>query len=126
MPARTNWQSQKDFIHKETNKLVRTCSVLATEELTSKNMSRAGAGAKTGLTREILSAGFDMVHQMLVQSGRNWYEIAFVQYAPTQAIAALLKALGGLPPMHWLNECISVRTAVTVHGVIRTVRRWFS
>lgn len=66
---------RRDFIHKETSKLVRTCAVIATEELAPGNMSRSAKGTaeapgrrvrqKSGLNREILSAGFGMAHQML-------------------------------------------------------------
>lgn len=66
---------RRDFIHKETSKLARTCAVIATEELAPVNMSRSAKGTveapgrrvrqKSGLNREILSAGFGMAHQML-------------------------------------------------------------
>lgn len=65
---------RRDFLHKETTKLVRTCAVIATEELAPKNMSRSAKGTvetpgrrvrqKAGLNREILSAAFGMAHQM--------------------------------------------------------------
>jgi putative transposase len=64
-----------DFLHKETAKLVKSCSVIATEELMPKNMSGSAKGTlekpgkrvkqKAGLNREILSASFGMAHQML-------------------------------------------------------------
>jgi putative transposase len=66
---------RRDFIHKHTSKLVRTCAVLATEELQLNNMSRSAKGTvekpgrmvkqKAGLNREILSVGLGMAHQML-------------------------------------------------------------
>jgi putative transposase len=65
---------RRDFLHKETTKLVRICAVIATEELAPKNMSRSAKGTvetpgrrvrqKAGLNREILSAAFGMAHQM--------------------------------------------------------------
>lgn len=66
---------RREFVHQETTKLVRTCAVIATEELAPKNMSRSARGTvekpgrrirqKAGLNREILSAAFGMAHQML-------------------------------------------------------------
>jgi putative transposase len=66
---------RRDFIHKRTSELVATCSVIATEELQPKNMSRSARGTvespgrrvrqKAGLNREILSVGYAMTHQML-------------------------------------------------------------
>ncbi|WP_038167583.1 RNA-guided endonuclease TnpB family protein [Thiomonas sp. FB-Cd] len=66
---------RRDFVHKETTKLVRQCAVLATEQLAPKTMSRSAKGTvdapgrrvrqKAGLNREILSAGFGMAHPML-------------------------------------------------------------
>lgn len=66
---------RKDFIHKQTSALVQRCQLIATEELKPKNMSRSAKGTveapgrrvrqKSGLNREILSAGFGMAHQML-------------------------------------------------------------
>jgi len=66
---------RRDFVHKETSKMVETCAVLATEELTPRNMSRSAKGTrkkpgkrvrqKAGLNREILSASFGMAHRML-------------------------------------------------------------
>ena len=66
---------RRDFVHKETTKLVQQCAVLATEQLAPKNMSRSARGTvdapgrrvrqKAGLNREIVSAAFGMAHQML-------------------------------------------------------------
>lgn len=66
---------RREFVYQETTKLVRTCAVIATEELTPKNMSHIAKGTvetpgrrvrqKAGLNREILSAAFGMAHQML-------------------------------------------------------------
>jgi putative transposase len=66
---------RREFLHQQTAKLVRTCVVIATEELQIKNMSRSAKGTqekpgrrirqKAGLNREILSAGLGMAHQML-------------------------------------------------------------
>lgn len=66
---------RRDFIHQQTSALVQRCALIATEELTPKNMSRSARGTveapgrrvrqKAGLNREILSAGFGMAHQML-------------------------------------------------------------
>lgn len=66
---------RREFLHQTTAKLVRTCAVLATEELKTKDMSRSARGTidkpgrmvkqKAGLNREILSAGLGMAHQML-------------------------------------------------------------
>jgi putative transposase len=66
---------RRDFVHKETTKMVQQCAVLATEQLAPKNMSRSARGTvdapgrrvrqKAGLNREILSAAFGLAHQML-------------------------------------------------------------
>ncbi|MDE2256027.1 MAG: transposase [Betaproteobacteria bacterium] len=66
---------RRDFVHKETTRMVQQCAVLATEQLAPKNMSRSARGTadapgrrvrqKAGLNREILSAGFGMAQQML-------------------------------------------------------------
>ncbi|WP_231480541.1 zinc ribbon domain-containing protein [Thiomonas sp. FB-Cd] len=66
---------RRDFVHRETTKLVQQCAVLATEQLAPKTMSRSAKGTvdapgrrvrqKAGLNREILSAGFGMAHPML-------------------------------------------------------------
>lgn len=66
---------RRDFIHQQTSALVQRCALIATEELTPKNMSRSAKGTveapgrrvrqKAGLNREILSAGLGMAHQML-------------------------------------------------------------
>jgi putative transposase len=66
---------RREFLHQTTTALVRTCAVLASEELKTKNMSRSARGTidkpgrmvkqKAGLNREILSAGLGMAHQML-------------------------------------------------------------
>lgn len=66
---------RRDFLHKQTTALVQRSSLIATEELTLKNMTRSARGTaispgrrvrqKAGLNREILSAAFGMTHQML-------------------------------------------------------------
>ena len=76
---------RRDFLHKETTRMVKACAVLATEELRTQNMSRSAKGTqekpgrmvkqKAGLNREILSAGLSMAHQMLAykaeEAGRD-------------------------------------------------------
>ncbi|MDK2127115.1 RNA-guided endonuclease InsQ/TnpB family protein, partial [Parachitinimonas caeni] len=67
--------ARRDFLHKTTSSLVGQCSLIATEELQPKNMSRSARGTqeapgrrvkqKAGLNREILSVGLGMAHQML-------------------------------------------------------------
>lgn len=66
---------RRDFVHKQTSKLVGDCALIATEELALKNMTGSAKGTiekpgknikqKAGLNREILSAGLAMAHQML-------------------------------------------------------------
>lgn len=66
---------RREFLHQTTSALVKTCALLATEELKIKNMSRSARGTpeapgrkvkqKAGLNREILSIGLGMAHQML-------------------------------------------------------------
>lgn len=92
---------RRDFLHKETTKLVRTCAVIATEELAPKNMSRSARGTveapgrrvrqKAGLNREILSAGLGMAHQMLaykaVEAGTRLHMSNTRQLKPSQRCA---------------------------------------
>lgn len=92
---------RRDFLHKETAKLVATCTVLATEELAPKNMSRSARGTtespgrnvrqKAGLNREILSAGLGMAHQMVtykaVEAGTRLHLAKTRQLKPSQRCA---------------------------------------
>lgn len=92
---------RRDFAHKETSKLVRTCAVIATEKLAPKNMSRSARGTaespgrrvrqKSGLNREILSAGFGMAHQMLsykaAEAGTRLHLANTRQLKPSQRCA---------------------------------------
>ncbi|CBL43792.1 Transposase [gamma proteobacterium HdN1] len=93
---------RRDFIHKQTAKLVETCAVIATEELKPKNMSGSAKGTaenpskrvrqKAGLNREILSAGFGMAHQMLaykaVEAGTRLHLANTRQLKPSQRCCA--------------------------------------
>lgn len=93
---------RRDFLHKETAKLVATCTVLATEELAPKNMSRSARGTieapgrnvrqKAGLNREILSAGLGMAHQMVTykaaEAGTRLHLAKTRQLKPSQRCAA--------------------------------------
>lgn len=66
---------RRDHAHKQTSALVARASVIATEELQIKNITRSARGSleqpgrrvrqKAGLNREILSAGLATAHQML-------------------------------------------------------------
>jgi len=92
---------RRDFLHKETTKLVRVCAVIATEELAPKNMCRSARGTvdtpgrrvrqKAGLNREILSAAFGMAHQMLsykvVETGTRLHLANTRQLKPSQRCA---------------------------------------
>jgi putative transposase len=92
---------RRDFLHKQTTQFVRTCAVLATEQLQPKNMSRSARGTmdkpgrmvkqKAGLNREILSAGLGMAHQMLaykaVEAGTRLHLSNTRQLKPSQRCA---------------------------------------
>ncbi len=92
---------RREFVHQETSKLVRTCAVIATEELSPKNMSRSARGTvetpgrrvrqKAGLNREILSAAFGMAHQMLsykaAEAGTRLHLANTRQLKPSQRCA---------------------------------------
>lgn len=92
---------RREFVHQETSKLVRTCAVIATEELAPKNMSRSARGTvetpgrrvrqKAGLNREILSAAFGMAHQMLsykaAEAGTRLHLANTRQLKPSQRCA---------------------------------------
>ncbi len=66
---------RRDFVHKETTRMVRQCTVLAEQQLAPKTMSRSANGMvdapgrrvrqKAGLNREKLSGAFRMAHRML-------------------------------------------------------------
>src|SRR6202023_773594 len=66
---------RREFPHKTTTRLVKSCALIATEALRTQNMSRSAKGTqdkpgrrvkqKAGLNREILSAGLSMAHHML-------------------------------------------------------------
>ena len=93
---------RRDFLHKQTTQFVRTCAVLATEQLQPKNMSRSARGTmdapgrmvkqKAGLNREILSAGLGMAHQMLaykaVEAGTCLHLSNTRQLKPSQRCSA--------------------------------------
>ncbi len=93
---------RRDFVHKETTRMVRQCAVLATEQLTPKNMSRSAKGTveapgrrvrqKAGLNREILSAGLGMAHPMLAykaeEAGTRLHLSDTRQLKPSQRCSA--------------------------------------
>nr|WP_255333846.1 transposase [Thiomonas sp. FB-Cd] len=93
---------RRDFVHKETTRMVRQCAVLATEQLAPKNMSRSTRGTvetpgrrvrqKAGLNREILSAGFGMAHPMLAykaeEAGTRLHLSNTRQLKPSQRCSA--------------------------------------
>ena len=112
---------RRDFVHQKTSMLVRTCAVIATEELTPKNMSRSARGTvespgrrvrqKAGLNREILSAAFGMAHQMLsykaVEAGTRLHLANTRQLKPSQRCAGcwaiIPKTLG--QRVHMCSQC---------------------
>ena len=93
---------RRDFVHKETTRLVQQCAVLATEKLAPKNMSRSAKGTvdapgrrvrqKAGLNREILSAAFGMAHPMLAykaeEAGTRLHLSDTRQLKPSQRCSA--------------------------------------
>ena len=93
---------RRDFMHKETTKLVRHCALIATEELAPRKMSRSARGTvdapgrrvrqKAGLNREILSAAFGMAHQMLTykaEEAGTWLNLSNIrQLKPSQRCSA--------------------------------------
>ena len=92
---------RREFLHQTTTRLVKSCALLATEELQTKNMSRSAKGTmekpgrmvkqKAGLNREILSAGLGMAHQMLsykaVEAGTRLHLSNTRQLKPSQRCA---------------------------------------
>ena len=93
---------RRDFLHKETTRMVQSCAVLATEQLAPKNMSRSARGTvdapgrrvrqKAGLNREILSAAFGMAHQMFAykaeEAGTRLHLSNTRQLKPSQRCSA--------------------------------------
>ncbi|MDP3134795.1 MAG: transposase [Burkholderiaceae bacterium] len=92
---------RREFLHQTTTEWVRTCALIATEDLQPKNMSRSAKGTlekpgrrvkqKAGLNREILSAGLGMAHQMLaykaVEAGTRLHVSNTRQLKPSQRCA---------------------------------------
>jgi len=92
---------RREFLHKTTTRMVKSCAVIATEELRVNNMSRSAAGTqdkpgrmvkpKAGLNREILSAGLSMAHNMLaykaVEAGTRLHVSNTRQLKPSQRCA---------------------------------------
>ncbi|MEX3999140.1 RNA-guided endonuclease InsQ/TnpB family protein [Paraburkholderia sp. EG285A] len=109
---------RRDFIHKQTSRLVAACAVIATEELVVSNMSRSANGTqdrpgrmvkqKAGLNREILSAGFSMAHQMLaykaVEAGTRLHLSNTRELKPSQRCSSCWEIV---PKMlaHRVHEC---------------------
>ena len=93
---------RRDFVHKETTKMVQSFAMLATEQLQPRNMSRSARGTvdapgrrvqqKAGLNREILSAGFGMAHPMLAykaeEAGTRLHLSDTRQLKPSQRCSA--------------------------------------
>ena len=93
---------RREFLHKTTTRLVKSCAVIATEALRTQNMSRSAKGThdkpgrmvkqKAGLNREILSAGLSMAHPMLayqaVEAGTRVHVSNTRQLKPSQRCAA--------------------------------------
>lgn len=93
---------RRDFVHKQTTQMVRTCALIATEALAPRNMSRSARGTKdspgrrvrqkAGLNREILSAGLGMAHQALsykaAEAGTRLHLSNTRQLKPSQRCAS--------------------------------------
>ncbi|MGF6658566.1 putative transposase [Paraburkholderia atlantica] len=120
---------RREFLHKETTRMVKACAVLATEELRIQNMSRSAKGTqqkpgrlvkqKAGLNREILSAGSSMAHNMLaykaVEAGTRLHVANTRQLKPSQRYAACWEIV---------PKTLAQRTHVCAHaGTQRTATR---
>ena len=91
-----------DHHHKLTTRMVEECELLATEKLSPKNMSVSAKGSieepgsnvrqKAGLNREILSAGWGQLHQMLAykaeEAGTRLHLADTRRLKPTQRCSA--------------------------------------
>ncbi len=130
---------RRDFVNKETTKLVRQCAVLATEQLAPKTMSRSAKGTvdapgrrvrqKAGLNREILSAGFGMVHPMLAYKAEEAGTRLHLSNTPTRASSNRRNAArraGNLFPRRWRSVCMCARSAGTRPRATATAQWWFS
>lgn len=87
-----------DYTHKQTSKLIQESSLLATEQLSSKNMTRSAKGSiekpgrnvkqKSGLNREILNTAPAMTLQLLrykaEEAGIDYAEAPTKQVKPSQ------------------------------------------
>ena len=124
---------RREFIHQKTSELVRTCALIATEELAPKNMSRSAKGTvetpgrrvrqKADLNREILSAGFGIVHQMLsykaVEAGTRMHLANTRQLKPSQRCSGCWEIV---PKTLAQRVHVCPHCGLTMHRATKTVR----
>ena len=79
---------RKDFLHKESAKLVDRCALIATEELNVKTMTASGGGYKKGWNREILSTApstfLSMIRYKAEEAGIAYHEVETRKVKPSQ------------------------------------------
>ena len=79
---------RKDFLHRETARLVARCALIATEQLNVKGMTARGGAYKTGLNRSILdtapSTFLNLLKNKAEEAGLQWIEVPTRQVKPSQ------------------------------------------
>ena len=79
---------RKNFLHQAANDIVQQCGLIATEELSVKNMTASGGAYKTGLNRGILdtapSTFLNLLKSKAEEAGLQYVEIPTRQVKPSQ------------------------------------------
>lgn len=81
-------RQRKDFLHKESARIVASAALIATEELNIDGMTSAGGVCKRGLNRSILdtapSTFLALLHSKAEEAGCAWCWVPTRQVKPTQ------------------------------------------
>lgn len=81
-------QRRKDFLHKTTASIVKQYGLIATEQLSVKNMTASGGAYKKGLNRSILdtapSTFLKLLKSKAEEAGALWVEVPTRQVKPSQ------------------------------------------
>jgi IS605 OrfB family transposase len=89
-PAPTDYiaNRRKDFLHKTSANLVKQYGLIATEELSVRNMTAHGGEYKKGLNRSILDAApsifLNLLKTKAEEAGSLWMEVPTRQVKPSQ------------------------------------------
>ena len=104
----------QDLIHQTSAKMIKQSALIATEELSIKNMTAKGGDYKKALNREILNtsaaAFIATLKYKAEEAGINWVEIPTRQVKPAMAVGYKLKK-------HWAKEGIFALVAKAAFGM---------